>query len=464
MKSILSAMVCALCAGGALAEVSFSNVTVHQRWPWSAKVDVSFVAKGVDEPVGVRPVFRAGETVIPVRETALSGDRMISSDGCYRLTWNPELSALAGDEVKGLTVSLSASEPPLYLIVDLSKSRGDDGLLQYVWEDDLRADTWGTWEENPYAYISSVIWTGVAADDLYRTNSLVLRWVPATTSSAWTNHTGGADTYLMGAASDVPNGTGAASEGKSAVEAQIGKVHSVSLCQPQQTVKLTKGYWVGVFEVTQAQWSLLGITNNSLYVQDAARRPMDRPEVLRIRGTGDSYLWPAKGHAVDPASFLGRLRAKTGLMFDLPTEAQWEFAARAGATGIRYGEQTYEGLKATARCWWQRWGYGANYSAGDPQYNGTAPVGSYSPNAWGLYDVLGNVAERCLDAWTGSGYTGAGNGGVDPVGAASGSYFCVMRGGEFYNYIDYCTLPGRRCTAAMESGKYGFEGFRVVAW
>jgi len=464
MKRIMFAIVCAACAGGTMADVSFSNVTVRQRWPWSAKVDVSFVAKGVDEPVGVKPVFRSGDAVLDIADEALSGDRMIASDGCYCLTWNPEASALAGDEVKGLTVSLSVTEAPLYLIVDLSKSRGDDGLLQYVWEDDLRAGKWGAWEENPYAYIDSIIWTGVAANDLYRTNSLVLRWVPATTSSVWKSHTGGADTFMMGAASDVPNGTGARTEGKELVEAQIEKVSDVTKCQPQQVVKLTKGYWVGVFEVTQAQWSLLGITNNSFFVTDSARRPMDHPLLSHIRGAGNAYTWPEKGHSVAANSFMCLLRAKTGLTFDLPTEAQWEYAARAGATGIRYGEQTYEGLKATARCWWQRWGYTKDARTGSTSSNGPAPVGSYLPNAWGLYDALGNVAERCLDAWTNCGYTTSDNGGSDPVGASGGTTCGVVRGGEYYNYIDKCSLPGRRYADSSDCLNYGYEGFRVVAW
>ena len=458
------AMACALAALGTMAEVAFTDVLLRQRWPWSAKIDVYYTVKGVDELMGVRPVFTAGGETLAAPEASLSGDRAVSRDGCYRLTWNPEAANLGREKLDRLAVTLTASAAPLYMVVDLAKARDADGQVVYVWEDDLRSGKWGAWEENPYSYIYSVIWTGVTEDMLYKTNSLVLRYIPPTTSAAWKAHTGGADTFLMGAPEGTPNGQNASTEGQANVEAHIAEVSVVSRCQPQQTVRLTKGYWMGVFEVTQGQWCLMGLENPSYWTAEREARPVEKLSLAELRGSAANLSWPGNGHAVDPASFLGLLRAKTGIQFDLPTEAQWEFAARAGATGIRYGEQTYDGLKATARCWWQRWNY--TNPAGGPANGGPALVGSYRPNAWGLYDTLGNVAERCLNGWVPSAacYSAETDGGDDPAGRTpSSEYRCaVFRGGEFYNYIDRCTLPGRR-TFEGDASKYGYEGFRLCA-
>ncbi len=150
---------------------------------------------------------------------------------------------------------------------------------------------------------------------------------------------------------------------------QTNEAHRVTLAKP---------FYMGLFEVTQKQWELVMESNPSKVKGE--KDPVCNVCYDMIRGSYEGSEWPTS-NAVDAGSFLGKLRAKTGLDFDLPTEAQWEYTCRAGTT--------------------TRFSHGDNedsaYYANDQR--GALEVGTRKPNPWGFYDMHGNVWEWCLDKW-----------------------------------------------------------------
>ena len=200
----------------------------------------------------------------------------------------------------------------------------------------------------------------------------------------------------------------------------------------QYDVTLTKPYYIGVFEVTQRQYELVTGKKPSYFsnVSYYATRPVERVSYRTIRG---ATSWPTSS-SVERPSFMHSLRSRSGIDgFDLPTEAQWEYACRSG-TITDYnngknvtGKENDVNLNEIARYKYN----GKQFSDGTwsdsctTRY-ATAAVGSYLPNAWGLYDMHGNVAEWCLDYYDDQ----LSSGEVDPVGPSSGSSR-VIRGGYF---------------------------------
>ena len=205
-------------------------------------------------------------------------------------------------------------------------------------------------------------------------------------------------------------------------------------------VTLTKPFYMGVFEVTQRQWELVMDENPSEFSGTAAK-PVECVSYFDIRGFEEGAQWPASS-AVDEGSFLGALRTKTGIDFDLPTEAQWEYACRAGTT-TKY----YWGTSMKPSFAW----YEGN--AGDT----THEVGKKTPNGWGLYDMNGNVWEWCLD-WDDDGETFKYSG-TDPRGLASGVWRS-FRGGAHGTVGAECNSTYRDMNGPMT--RVDDVGFRLA--
>jgi len=268
--------------------------------------------------------------------------------------------------------------------------------------------------------------------DEYKTTKMVFRRIPA-------------GTFMMG--SPV---------------SELGQIYTWG-DETRHQVTLTQPFYIGIFEVTQMQWERVMGTwpsyfNNATYY---ASRPVERVSYYQIRenpnNIGDSAVnWPTNS-LVNANSFMGKLRSRTGKAFDLPTESQWEYAGRAGMTtalnsGFNLTDVNSDThLAKLGRFWYNG---GSDYTQNGNTSVATAKVGSYLPNAWGLYDIHGNVWEWCLD-WYGA-YPGTVS---DPKGATTGSYR-VFRGGGWGDYAGYCRSASRGYNAPY--GAYETVGFRVA--
>ena len=202
--------------------------------------------------------------------------------------------------------------------------------------------------------------------------------------------------------------------------------------RPQHQVTITKPFYMGATEVTQAQWKAVMDT-----------QPWE----------GKSYAKAGAEHAAsyiswdDATAYCTALSKKTGRTVRLPTEAEWEYACRAGTTtAYSFGDDA-------SRLGDYAW-YDGNAYDKDEKY--AHPVGVKKPNAWGLYDMHGNVWEWCAD-WYVDSYANADT--RDPKGPAGGSAR-VLRGGSWYAFPQFCRAARRNGGSPDYRG--GSGGFRVV--
>jgi formylglycine-generating enzyme required for sulfatase activity len=223
---------------------------------------------------------------------------------------------------------------------------------------------------------------------------------------------------------------------------------------PQREVTLTSPFYMGVYEVTQEQYERVMGTNPSIF--KGKTNPVDSP------------AWR------DAALFCKKVSAKTGMNVALPTEAQWEFACQAGTTTKFYwGDDPADTYKfenyadKSMTTGGQKGKIEGHYQRRDQNHDdafaNTAPVGSFKPNPWGLYDINGNVAEWIHDSFTG--LFGAPT--VDPKGPGYSSSFGGASGASphFAKGGDWGHGPGLYFVRPQYGGIYGSLciGFRVVA-
>ena len=244
--------------------------------------------------------------------------------------------------LSGPVVRAESGDQDTYMIVDLSG--GPDAASYPVsFRSDVPAKGWG--------------------DDV-RSYKLVLRKVPA-------------GTFMMGSPTNEL--------GRSDNE----DLHKVTISQP---------FYIGVFEVTQRQWELVMGDNPSLNPPAGQLlRPVDSVTYDMLRGAEEGDNWP-QSDSVDNDSFFGKLRQKTGKSFDLPSEAQWEYACRAGTTTALNNGTDLDDPNTSRSCESVANTCLKSRDDGSWHYDSsTQNVGLREPNEWGLYDMHGNVDELCLD-------------------------------------------------------------------
>jgi formylglycine-generating enzyme required for sulfatase activity len=204
--------------------------------------------------------------------------------------------------------------------------------------------------------------------------------------------------------------------------------------ETQHRVKITKAYMLAANLVTQGQWSALMSENPSKFKGD--NLPVE------------SVTWD------DAVQFCEKLSAKEQKHYHLPTEAQWEYACRAGTTTPFYFGQTISSELA-------------NYDAKTAYGNGvkgesrmkTTPVGIFKPNAWGLFDMCGNVNQWCSDWYS----TYPAGEAVDPAGPATppaNASWRVLRGGSWGSAPALCRSGARYKSPPIN--RFDFYGFRVA--
>ena len=199
-------------------------------------------------------------------------------------------------------------------------------------------------------------------------------------------------------------------------------------------VYISRGFYMARFETTQTEFQQIMAANPSYFI--GPRLPVD--SVTWYEAT--DYC------ALLTSSEMTAGRLPTGMAYRLPTEAEWEYACRAGTT------TTYSFGDNPLNLGWYAW-YRANAQ------NSTHDVGGKAPNHWGLYDMLGNVTEWCSD------WLGALPGGnvTDPQGPNSGDHH-VIRGGWIEEGASSCASGSRDDAASTysDAGHYANMGFRVV--
>ena len=376
------------------------------------------------------------ENIVPGVTSTSDVYRKVTGTGTHSIQWQPYRSwpgesvrdNLPAGKVRAVVTAWAMDNPPDYMVVDISTAAKPN-----------------TWRYYPDA---ESVPGGVTNNAAYRTTSLLMRKILAKDV-----------TWTMGSIGEDGRNTN----------------------ETSRVVTLTNDYYMAVFETTQEQWrQVMGdwpaatgsgsyAHTNALY---RAMRPAQNISYNEIRTSG-SYSTYNVGNEYPNAphgdSFLGKLKTRTGIDFDLPSEAQWEFACRAGNgegywnNGVIYMGSTMPGRHL------DNGGRGGSDGSVGPE-TGTAICGSYEPNSWGLYDMHGNVAELCIDWFQATVPANIGaRPNINPANPAqcldgtsfSGSYMPKTKRGGSFGHGAYQARSASRNADSVNTRYYNF-GCRVI--
>ena len=387
-----------------LAKPEISNVT-QSRNDETHLVTISYDLS--EAAIVTAQVFLGGDKVLFPDSGDMAGKvhRVVEAGTEHKIWWKPPADLAANAEVK-----LSAwvkDDPPDYMEVDMITAK--------------RWRFYETAEDVPFG----------VTNRLYKTDKLLLRKIYAKNIQ-----------WPMGTSSDRLDGSQTYETNR-----------SYWVQHAPHMVTLTTNYYISVYELTKQQYANVidrkFVRQGDITTDDV--RPVPKSYNV-IRGSNASYYWPVNGHSVPSSTPIGIFQKFTGLVIDLPTEAQWEYACRAGeAKNLYTGEAlTSEAVDRVA------WHYHNYANDPDGEEGNSHEVGLLAPNRWGLYDMLGNGAELCLDIMaSGTGvnadyYKGADA--VDPVGPVSGTNAGnqgrhAVRGGGYTNSLDKVKTTYLNCRA-----------------
>ena len=407
----------ALCA----APVLDGNVTVSQH-PGNALVTIRYAFTGEPAIVTVDIQTNGPAGYVSIDNTFLTnltGDvnRKIAPGSGKTITWQPADTIpgrFTAPDARAVVTLHATNSPPDYIVLDLSNATAAGAASVRFFPN------------------AAQIPLGVT-NDIYKTRYYVMRRIHAA-GVVW------------------PMGSTAS---------ESGRISGLEATRPW--VCLPEDYYMGIYEVTQGHFkqnsTLAGVVNTKCKFndrEDSDIRPVNNLTYTNIRG--GSGTWPGDNHAFPQTwAYPQFLRNQVGQKFllDLPTEAQWEFACRSGNYVTRFPNgDAQANLDEVA------W-----YATNTVSDLAPRPVGLKKPNDWGLYDMLGNVEEFCLDnfrsdygvslaAYDNENFTG-------PATDFNGEKVQkVLRGGYYSSPLDRCRLAFREHGAP--GAEYNFVGFRLA--
>ena len=426
------------CAAGAMA--AFAAGT-----PRVADVQLSFDATAHLATIGYTLADAPGVVTFDI-QTNVTGDAWASIGGealagawgdvnayvegvgeSHTIFWKPH-AGLEIDETafRAVVTAWPEEAPPDYMVIDLNMSTNPAASL-------LQGHSF---------YPDADQIPGGIQSRVYKTDKLVMRKIPVCPTLKW----------VMGA---------------------DGAANSTA-----HYVTLTNNFYMGVYEMTIRQWEIIctnlpsSTITKTFYTNftDAAVLPVSGIDYNETRGAANGKAWGGTNtaadvqRAVDQLSVsqrtpIGMLRKRTGILFDVPTEAQWEYACRAG-TATAYNNGTGASAENCAALAWCS-GNSTRTSIYGQNILAVHPVGTKAlPNAWGLYDMHGNVREMCQDIWTNKLEAVDAIEPRGPEPPSSGSIYRVYRGGSYSDAYDKCCSGYRTYTNA--NAHYPYNGLRVV--
>lgn len=367
-----------LCFGAVLsasaAEATITDVTVRQRWPWSAKVDVDFTVHGTNCDI---EAWGSADGVAAFRlaEKDLAGDVVDAHPGARHFTWDPVSAGLGDAALRNFSVTLTPRDMSerTYLILDLT-----DGSYEYA-----AAAPVGGW---------------IAADSAYYLTKMVFRRIPA-------------GTFFMGVTDEIKAWSGDEHNPSDKRTTYLNSSRSTG-----QYVTISRDYYLNVYLPTAEQ--ILCATGTVCGTLAKLPTKSDKKPLKAMynayRGSVDEGIdWPTTPgdrYKVTADSILGRMRRLAKLpanwVLDLATGAQWERAAKAE----QHNDWIFPNGGTVDMTIDELWAV-ASVTATSLKQPGST-IGTLAPNAWGLYDMCGLNFEWCLDYYTNL----QPQGGVDPVG------------------------------------------------